>query len=158
MCQLILYLRQNLECPICLGVQCNKEKLQDHVRHREGMASRVFLFFTPRDSSLVRNWFVCSDPRTPVVTLVHILIPESYRCPVALLLLRTYVFPLGLPFQRRECLFCYPLPGFPVRLYSLLGFLNHLSHREKSGWKASQTNFTTGVRGSLRVSRAKMPN
>ena len=27
----------------------------------------------------------------------------------------------------------------------LLGFINHLSHREKSGWKASQTNFTTGV-------------
>ena len=34
------------------------------------MASRVFLFFTPSDSSLVRNWFVCSDPRTPVVKLV----------------------------------------------------------------------------------------
>ena len=31
----------------------------------------------------------------------------------------------------------------------LLGFINHLSHREKSGWKASQTNFTTGVQGSL---------
>jgi len=35
------------------------------------------------------------------------------------------------------------------RYSSLLGFINHLSHREKSGWKASQTNFTTGVRGSL---------
>jgi len=34
------------------------------------MASRVFLFFTPSDSSLVRNWFVCSEPRTPVVKLV----------------------------------------------------------------------------------------
>ena len=34
------------------------------------MASRVFLFFTPSDSSLVRNWFVCSKPRTPVVKLV----------------------------------------------------------------------------------------
>jgi len=30
-----------------------------------------------------------------------------------------------------------------------IGFINHLSHREKSGWKASQTNFTTGVPGSL---------
>ena len=34
------------------------------------MASRVFLFFTPSDSSLVRNWFVCNEPRTPVVKLV----------------------------------------------------------------------------------------
>ena len=34
------------------------------------MASRVFLFFTPSDSSLVRNWFVCSELRTPVVKLV----------------------------------------------------------------------------------------
>ena len=30
------------------------------------MASRVFLFFTPSDASLVRNWFACSEPRTPV--------------------------------------------------------------------------------------------
>jgi len=35
------------------------------------------------------------------------------------------------------------------RYSSHLGFINHLSHRGKSGWKASQTNFTTGVRGSL---------
>ena len=34
------------------------------------MASRVLLFFTPSVSSLVRNWFVCSEPRTPVVKLV----------------------------------------------------------------------------------------
>jgi len=34
------------------------------------MASRVFVFFTPSDSSLVRNWFVCREPRTPVVKLV----------------------------------------------------------------------------------------
>ena len=34
------------------------------------MASRVFLFFTPSDSSLVRNWLVLRDPRTPVVKLV----------------------------------------------------------------------------------------
>jgi len=26
---------------------------------------------------------------------------------------------------------------------SHLGFINHLSHQEKSGWKASQINFTT---------------
>ena len=35
------------------------------------------------------------------------------------------------------------------RYSSHLGFINHLSNREKSGWKASQTNFTTEVRGSL---------
>jgi len=34
------------------------------------MASRVFLFFTPSDSSLIRNWLVCKEPRTPVVKLV----------------------------------------------------------------------------------------
>jgi len=34
------------------------------------------------------------------------------------------------------------------RYSSHLGFINHLSNRGKSGWKASQTNFTTGVRGS----------
>jgi len=39
------------------------------------------------------------------------------------------------------------------RYRSLLGFINHLSHREKSGWKAFQTNFTTGVRGSLHTNQ-----
>jgi len=34
------------------------------------MASRVLVFFTPSDSSLVRNWFVCRELRTPVVKLV----------------------------------------------------------------------------------------
>jgi len=34
------------------------------------MASRVFVFFTPSDSSLVRNWLVCREPHTPVVKLV----------------------------------------------------------------------------------------
>ena len=34
------------------------------------MASSVFLFFTPSDSSLVRNWFVCRAPRAPVVKVV----------------------------------------------------------------------------------------
>jgi len=34
------------------------------------MASRVFVFFTPSDSSLVRNWLVYREPRTPVVKLV----------------------------------------------------------------------------------------
>ena len=33
------------------------------------MLSRVLVFFTPSDSSLVRNWFVCSEPRTPVVKI-----------------------------------------------------------------------------------------
>ena len=36
---------------------------------------------------------------------------------------------------------------------SHLGFINHLSNREKSGWKASQTNFTTGVRGNLHTNQ-----
>jgi len=39
------------------------------------------------------------------------------------------------------------------RYSSHLGFINHLSNREKSGWKASQTNFTTGVRGSLHTNQ-----
>jgi len=34
------------------------------------IASRVFVFFTPSDSSLVRNWLVYREPRTPVVKLV----------------------------------------------------------------------------------------
>jgi len=34
------------------------------------IASRVFLFFAPSDSRLVTNWFVCKEPRTPVVKLV----------------------------------------------------------------------------------------
>ena len=39
------------------------------------------------------------------------------------------------------------------RYSSHLGFINHLSHREKSGWKAFQSNFTTGVRGSLHTNQ-----
>jgi len=39
------------------------------------------------------------------------------------------------------------------RYSSQLDFINHLSYREKSGWKASQTNFTTGVRGSLHTNQ-----
>ena len=39
------------------------------------------------------------------------------------------------------------------RYNSHLGFINHLSNREKSGWKASQTNFTTGVRDSLHTNQ-----
>jgi len=40
------------------------------------------------------------------------------------------------------------------RYSSHLGFINnHLSHREKSGWKATQPNFTTGVRGSLHTNQ-----
>jgi len=34
------------------------------------IASLVFLIFTPSVSSLVRNWFVCREPRTPVVKLI----------------------------------------------------------------------------------------
>jgi len=33
-------------------------------------ASRVFSFLTPSVSNLVRNWFVCREPRTPVVKLI----------------------------------------------------------------------------------------
>jgi len=39
------------------------------------------------------------------------------------------------------------------RYSSHLGFINHLSNREKSGRKASPTNFTTGVRGSLHTNQ-----
>jgi len=39
------------------------------------------------------------------------------------------------------------------RYSSHLGFINHLSNREKSGWKTSQTNFATGVRGSLHTNQ-----
>jgi len=39
------------------------------------------------------------------------------------------------------------------RYSSHLGFIDHLRNREKSGWKASQTNFTTGVRGSLHTNQ-----
>ena len=39
------------------------------------------------------------------------------------------------------------------RCSSHLGFINHPSNREKSGWKASQPNFTTGVRGSLHTNQ-----
>ena len=39
------------------------------------------------------------------------------------------------------------------RYSPLIGFINHLSHRERSGWKGSQTNFTTGVQGSLHTNQ-----
>ena len=39
------------------------------------------------------------------------------------------------------------------RYSSLLGFINHLSHLEQSGWKASQTNFTTVLRVSLHTNQ-----
>ena len=39
------------------------------------------------------------------------------------------------------------------RYSSRLGFINHLSRREKSGWKATQINFTTGLRGSLHINQ-----
>jgi len=34
-----------------------------------------------------------------------------------------------------------------------LGFINHLSRRGKSSWKATQINFTTRVRGSLHTNQ-----
>jgi len=42
------------------------------------MASRVFVFFTPSDSSLVRNWFVCTEPRTPVVKLIWVAVQPLF--------------------------------------------------------------------------------
>ena len=51
-----------------LRIMSNIERVLWTVLFR--MASRVFLFFTPSDSSLVRNWFVFREPRTPVVKLV----------------------------------------------------------------------------------------
>ena len=39
------------------------------------------------------------------------------------------------------------------RYSSHLGFINHLSNREKSGWKATQINFTMGLRGSLHTNQ-----
>jgi len=39
------------------------------------------------------------------------------------------------------------------RYSSHLGFINHLSKRENSGWKATQINFTTGVKGSLHTNQ-----
>jgi len=67
-----------LECPFCLEVSAMKTNLRIIWSDKEGffepflfrMASRVFLFFTPIDSSLVRNWAVCREPRTAVVKLV----------------------------------------------------------------------------------------
>jgi len=39
------------------------------------------------------------------------------------------------------------------RFSTNLGFINHLSNRGKSGWKATQINCTAGVRGSLHTNR-----
>jgi len=39
------------------------------------------------------------------------------------------------------------------RYSSHLGFINHLSRREKSDWKATHINFTTGPRGSLHTNQ-----
>jgi len=39
------------------------------------------------------------------------------------------------------------------RYSSYLGFINHLSKREKSGWKTTQINFTIGVRCSLHTNQ-----
>ena len=42
------------------------------------MTSRVFVFFTPSDSSLVRNWLVCREPRTPV-SGINVSMSESSK-------------------------------------------------------------------------------
>ena len=42
---------------------------------------------------------------------------------------------------------------FDTEILNRTSFINHLSHRERSGWKASQTNFNTGVRGSLHTNQ-----
>ena len=76
--------------------------------------------------------------------------------------------PGGLAFDREKklCLFLYNTQEQWTRMKTgqrrmsrskrnillHLGIINHPSNREKSGWKASQTNFTTGVRGSLQIS------
>jgi len=52
----------------------------------------------------------------------------------------------------RDCPFL-PLHAAHPEAAALAGFINHLSYREKSGWKAFQTNFTTGVRGSLHTNQ-----
>ena len=39
--------------------------------------SRVLVFY-PSDCSLVRNWFVCREPRTPVVNLVLRGFPAAF--------------------------------------------------------------------------------
>jgi len=39
------------------------------------------------------------------------------------------------------------------RYSSHLGFINHLSRRGKSGWKATQIKFTMGVRDSLHTNQ-----
>jgi len=48
------------------------------------IASLVFLFFTPSVSSLVGNWSVCREPRTPVVKLICVafqpLFSRLLRC------------------------------------------------------------------------------
>ena len=67
------------------------------------MASRVFLYFTPSDSNVVRNWFVCREPRTPVVKLIC----ESFQ-PLFSRLLRWLMKPLdiwGASQLRTGCLF-----------------------------------------------------
>jgi len=51
-----------------LRIMSDIERVFWTIRFR--MASRVFLFFTPSDSNLGRNWFVCKEPRTSVVKLV----------------------------------------------------------------------------------------
>jgi len=56
-----------LECTLSHAIKKNLRIMSDIERVfwtvLLRMASRVFLFFTPSDSSLVWNWFVCREPR-----------------------------------------------------------------------------------------------
>jgi len=65
------------------------------------MTSRVFLFFTPSDSNLERNWFVCKEPRTPVVKLVW----DTFQ-PLFSRWLRWFIKP-----RREMCLSFFPAPS-----------------------------------------------
>jgi len=163
------------------------------------------MFFTPSDSSLVRNWFVwwhfpsALSPEAHAewglykileyMGLHEILPPgsgknraklrkdiEEYHIAYAIDFdetdIDTFIArrPDGLAFDKEKKLCVFLEYTRPMdtnedwaekkeqekndRYSSHLGFINHLSHRGKSGWKASQTNFTTGVRGSLRGSEA----
>jgi len=45
-----------------------------------GIVSRVFLSFTPSDSNLVRNCFVCRQPRTSIVKLICEAFQPLFSC------------------------------------------------------------------------------
>ena len=51
------------------------------------IASLVFLFFTPSVSSLVRKWFVCRDPCTPVVKFIFVAFQPLFFRPLRSLMM-----------------------------------------------------------------------